>query len=204
MTRAKTEAKTEKAVNRQQTVLIFSEKILLEKYFYEVFGLKLNLSEMKFPKHKRFHALMVVPSYFNEGEIIYRFFKKWRVNVSVCLDSIDKNIDLDKEQKRPEGMYVFAHRGGNISDVVHQNKLHNRERENFLFMNLKEFLLFTGFFKFKEGYFINQLGRAGGGTVTSSRWPDDSLVQVSWSDGLVIGMKRVSSGSSFGFREIAL
>ena len=186
----------------------------LEVYFFDVFGLDFNLSKMEIPKDKGFYAFMIVPPQLNEAQIISVFFKKWGVNIFTHFDLmklITQKIDRANEQKRPKGLYVFAHRGGINFDYKHQGKSYNTaKREGFLFMNLKEYLLVTGFFKFYNGYFINQgqdrrkKGQRDDGTYTSSL-SGGRLIQVSWLNGIVINNSDPKVCClDFGPREIVL
>jgi len=182
-------------------------KKYLQNYFKEVFKLKFNLSKLKFPQKDGFNAYMVVSpqSQLNEDQIMNGFVKKWGIKVYKHLTPVAQKINRDAEQPRPEGLYIFAHRGGDEPDAQHLGKSYNVAKgENILFANAKEYLLITGFHKYLKGYFMDKEGW----TRTSSLWSDVKSVHGYWGEGdgrLYLHCGRPdSSGSNNGPRELVL
>lgn len=156
---------------------VVAAKELLEKYFLEVLKLKLNLAKVAFPEHEAVKAYMANPPQLNEDQIMEKFADMWGIDVYKWLDPVAKKINRNIEQKRPKGLYVFGHRGGDEPDDVHRNKSYNDAvKEGFPFASAKEYLLMTGFHKFTKDYFMD----GDGWTRTSSLWSDGSLVNGDW------------------------
>lgn len=160
----------------------------LKNYYKDVFGSKITLAENMFPQNPNFLTYMAVHPDLNEDEImeaIQKFFNKAKdtVNLYKYLDPVAKNINRNKEQKiqkRPSGLYIFAHRGGDEPDTEHRDKSYNDAVAGGLtFANAKEYLLMTGFHKYIKGYFMDKKGW----TRTSSLWLDGDLVYGGWSEG---------------------
>jgi hypothetical protein len=145
----------------------------LEQYFYEVYGYTLDLSGIEFPEKECFSTWMAVPPELSEDKIMECITRHFMVARYLWKSPITANIDLAKEQRRPSGLYVLAHRGGDESDDVHRNKSYDcATAKGFPFANLKEYLLMTGFHRFEKGHFMDNKGW----THTSSLWSEGFLV----------------------------
>lgn len=118
---------------------------------------------------------------------------------------VASNINRKVEQKRPQGLYVFAHAGGDDPDAQHLGKSYDDAVEvNMTFMNPKEYLLATGFHRWLKKYFMDLKGA----TRTSSLWSDGGLVGGYWlpsNGGLgLYGGDRDDRDSGSGPRELFL
>ena len=148
-------------------------KVQLQRYFWVVFNLRVDLSKEVFSQKDDFSAFMVVPPELDEGIAIAAFVKKWGITIYQHLEPIAENINRNKEQSRPKGLYVFAHRGGDESDKQYLNRSYNTGiLTGRPFANALEYLLMTGFHKFTKGYFMDRKGW----TRFSSLWSDGNLV----------------------------
>jgi hypothetical protein len=173
------------------SIPIQSEKILtlipsLEKYYADVYGTTIDLSEMIFPEN--------CPAYMafdhragNEDEVmeaLKKFFHKEdnQVNLYKYRNPISGNINREEEKKvspRPAGLYVVGHSGEDEPDVIHRKKSYNMAvAEKLIFATGWEYLLLTGFHKYAKGYFMDKKGW----TRTSSLWVGGSLVRGCWND----------------------
>ncbi len=172
---------------------IMTAKAQLAIYFKVVFGLKLNFTKFRFPRQESFSSYMVVPSELNEDDIMEAFAKRWGSNKNLfrLKRPVTSTLDRTKEQKRPRGTYVFAHKGGGEPDEVFSGASYDNVAEMGInFANIKEYLLMTGFHKFKQDCFLggingwarNYEDRGGefmdqnGWTRTSSFYTDGSLI----------------------------
>ena len=173
-----------------QSKNIFAQIPLLEKYYQEVYGITLDLSEILFPENSDFPAIMVDVLSQDEDEImeaIQKFFNKSEtpVNLYKYKSPVAENIDRDSEKLQARqlqsGLVVFAHTGQDEPDDKHRNKSYNMAvAENLTFAKYREYLRMTGFHKFTKGYFMDK----NGWTRTSSLWSDGCLVNGLWHDGL--------------------
>ena len=150
---------------------------LLEQYFREVFGYTLDLSGIVFPEKGGFSSYMAVPTDLDEDQIFNRITTYFKVGQYAWKLLVASNINRSVEQKRPQGLYVFAHRGGDEPDAEHRNKSYDDATEaGMTFMNSKEYLLATGFHRWLNGHFMDVKGW----TRTSSLWSDGDLVRGYW------------------------
>jgi hypothetical protein len=157
---------------------------LLEKFFREIFELKLDLSGIKFPHKDGFDLYMAVPPELEVAQIMASIRERFNVRSfyeSEEFESIISKIDAAKEQKRPDGPYVFAYRADHNSDYVHRRKSYNQVlSENIMFANLKEYLLMSAFYKylgreygsFDFGVFLNTDSKA----IVSTVLKDGSVI----------------------------
>lgn len=152
---------------------------LLEKYFKDVYDHTLDLTEVQFPKKKGFTTWMVVPTRLDEDTIMARAAEYFEAESYLWRTPIAANINRELEQKRPQGIYVIAHRGGDEPDDVHRNKSYDDAMaQNLTFLNPKEYLLVSNFHRYTKGYFMDKKGW----TRTSSLWSDGNLVYGYWND----------------------
>lgn len=155
-------------------------KSLLERYFAEVYDLKVDLARYNIPKVEGMPAYMAVPPQLDEDTIMEALKKKYGISLGRYKNPAAKNIDRSLEQRRPQGLYVFAHRGDDRPDEMYRGKSYNDAiAEKMTFANAKEYLLMTGFHKFTKGYFMDKQGW----TRTSSIWSDGDLVDGGWDEG---------------------
>ena len=178
---------------------ITQAKQQLQQYFLEIFNLKINLSKTMFPQKDDFNTFMAVPPLvkLNEDKIMAAFVKKWGIDVYKYLIPVAKNINRDEEHKnqpRPKGLYVFAHRGGDEPDAEHLGESYDDAiSAGYSFTNAREYLLITGFHKFIMNKFMDKKGW----TRTSSLWSGGDLVYGGWND---VGSELKLSGGSRGGR----
>lgn len=157
---------------------------LLIEYYNKVYGIDISeIAEMEFPEHGSFQTFMAVSPQMDEDRIMLSLREYFKMNTYRYKEPIASNINRDEEakiQKRPSGLYVFAHGGGNEPDADHRNKSYDDAvAAKMTFANAKEYLLMTGFHKFTKGYFMDKKSW----TRTSSLWLDGFLVDGYWSDG---------------------
>lgn len=151
---------------------------LLEKYFQDVYDRTLDLTGVQFPEKEGFTTWMAVPTELDEDAIMARAAAYFKVKLYAWREPIEANINRELEQKRPQGLYILAHRGGDEPDDVHRNKSYNDIMANLTFLNPKEYLLVSGFHRYTKGYFMDKKGW----TRTSSLWSVGVLVFGRWDD----------------------
>lgn len=174
---------TQKAVSEVLRTLEMSETSLepharLECYFREVYGQYTNLWGLAFPQGCGMSAQMFVPEELDDEDwIARRIVKRFGVNFLAYKTRIADNINRQSEQKRPQDLYVFAHRGGDEPDNVHLGKSYeDAMAQGITFLNPKEYLLASGFHRYVKDHFMDRKG----GTCTSSLWSDGYLVYGSF------------------------
>jgi len=171
-----------------QSEHILTQIPLLEKYYQEVYRIKLDLSEITFPENPGFPAIMVDDLSQDEDQImdcIQKYFNKpdRPVNLYKYRNPVAQNINREAEKlqvRTPQsGLVVFAHTGQDEPDDKHRNKSYNMAvAENLVFAKYREYLRMTGFHKYTKGNFMD----CKGWTRTSSLWSDGYLVSGSWDD----------------------
>lgn len=154
---------------------------ILIRFFNEVLGLdKPEIAELTFPEHDVFKTFMIGGVSIDEDGIMEAYAKKWGINLYRWMEPAASKIDRKSEQKRPSGLYVFAHRGGDEPDQTHLGKSYDDAvAASMTFMNSKEYLLATGFHRFTKERFMDVKGW----TRTSSLWSDGRLVCGDWDSG---------------------
>lgn len=142
---------------------------LLRKYFTEIYGITINISKLEFYENERFSEHMVVPPSLSEEKILKALSERFKINVTLALEEVRSSSHTSiPEQKRPNGLYFFAHGGTDTPDIAHLGKSYlDASSLKFPFANVKEYLLMTGFHKFTRGHFMDEEGR----TLTSSLAP---------------------------------
>lgn len=147
---------------------------LIEQYFAEVLGYTLDLTGAVFPEKEGFATYMAVPADLDEDQIFSRIVTHFKVGQYAWQSPVADNIDRKIEQKRSQGLYVFAHVGGDEPDAKHLGKSYDDAMAvNMTFMNPKEYLLATGFHRWlNKDHFMDVKGY----TRTSSLWSDGGLV----------------------------
>lgn len=170
-----------------QSENILTQLPLLEKYYEEVYGIKLDLSEITFPEHPDFPAIMVDDLSQDEDQImdcIQKYFNKSDnpVNLYKYKNPVTTNINRESEKLQTRtlqsGLVVFAHKGGDEPDLL--NMSYNTAIEKKIqFAKYREYLRMTGFHKYTKGYFMDRKGW----TRTSSLWPGGYLVCGDWYGG---------------------
>src|SRR3990172_5150985 len=93
---------------------------LIEQYFHQVFGYSLDLAGVQFPEREGFATWMAVPLELDEDKIVECVVKHFKVKLYAWKSPIAANINRTLAQKRPAGLYVFAHRGGDEPDAIHR------------------------------------------------------------------------------------
>ena len=157
---------------------------LLIDYYSKVYGIDISeVAEMEFPEHATLQTFMAVsPKLGDEDQIMMSLREYFKINLYRYKEPVAKNVNRDEEakiQKRPSGLYVFAHSGQDEPDTNHRNKSYDDAvAAKMTFANAKEYLLMTGFHKFTKGYFMDKKGW----TRTASLWVDGYLVGGRWSD----------------------
>lgn len=156
---------------------------LLIEYYTKVYGIDISeIAEMEFPQHGTFQTFMAVSPKMDEDRIMLSLREYFKINLYRYKEPIATNINRNEEakiQKRPSGLYVFAHGGSDEPDADHRNKSYDDAvAAKMTFANAKEYLLMTGFHKFTKGYFMDKKSW----TRTSSLWLDGCLVGGSWCD----------------------
>ncbi len=150
---------------------------LIEQYFCEVLGYTLDLSGVVFPEKQGFATYMAVPQDLDEDQIFTHITTYFKVGQYAYQSPVASNINREVEQKRPQGLYVFAHAGGDEPDAKHLGKSYDDGMvENMTFMNPKEYLLATGFHRWLKDHFMDVKGW----TRTSSLWSVGRLVNGSF------------------------
>lgn len=149
-----------------------AEKI--EEFYLKVLNHKIDLSGIVFPEKDGMPCYMADdPTGLTDDEIFSRgvaYFKKLGYSYK---SPIASNINLDAEQKRPKGPYVFASRGGDEPDAVHLNKSYDiATKAKMIFANRREYMLMSFSHHYTHGHFMDRKG----GTRTSSLWSDGHLV----------------------------
>lgn len=152
---------------------------LIEKYFAEVLGYTIDLSGVAFPEKQGFATYMAVPTDLDEDQIFSRITAYFKVGQYAYQSPVADNINRNVEQKRPQGLYVFSHLGGDEPDAQHLGKSYDDAMgQDMLFLNPKEYLLVTGFHRWiNKDHFMDVKGW----TRTSSLWSDGFLVCGYWS-----------------------
>lgn len=155
-----------------------SQAELIEKYFTEVLGYTIDLSGVVFPEKQGFATYMAAPTDLNEDQIFNRITAYFKVGQYAYKLPVADNINRKVEQKRPQGLYVFAHCGGDEPDAEHLGKSYNDAMgQDLLFLNPKEYLLATGFHRWiNKDHFMDVKGW----TRTSSLWSVGHLVYGYW------------------------
>lgn len=177
---------------------------LIEQYFHQVYGHTLDLAGIQFPEKEGFPAWMAVPPELDEDKIWECGTKHFKVKPYTWKAPIASNINRALAQKRPSGLYVFAHRGGDEPDAMHRKSYDQGMTEGLTFANSKEYLLMTGFHRFAKNYFMDRIGW----TRTSSLWADGCLVYGGWLEAggrlYLSGGDRASAHPGRGLRELFL
>jgi uncharacterized protein YktA (UPF0223 family) len=138
---------------------------------------KSEIAELAYPQHETFKTFMVGGVAMDEDQIMEAYAKKWGINLYRYMKPAASKIDRKSEQKRPNGLYVFAHCGGDEPDQAHLGKSYDDAMAaNMIFMNSREYLLATGFHRFTRECFMDVKGW----TRTSSLWSDGRLVNGYW------------------------
>lgn len=179
---------------------------LIEQYFAEVLNYTLDLNGVVFPEKEGFATYMVVPSDLDEDQIFSRITTYFKVGQYAYQSPAASNINREVEQKRPQGLYVFAHCGGDEPDAKHLGKSYDDAMgQSMQFLNPKEYLLATGFHRFmNKDHFMDVKGY----TRTSSLWSGGGLVGGGFvpGDG-ELGLRYGNRGnrrSGYGPRELFL
>ena len=178
---------------------------LIEQYFREVLGYTLDLTGVVFPEKVGFPVYMANPQDLDEDQIFSRITTYFKVGQYAYQSPVASNINRNVEQKRPQGLYVFAHVGGDEPDAKHLGKSYDDAMAvNMTFMNPKEYLLATGFHHWLKDHFMDVKGW----TRTSSLWSGGRLVDGCFSpsnDGLCLSFgDRGSRDPVNGPRELVL
>jgi hypothetical protein len=151
---------------------------LIEQYFAEVLGYAIDLTGVVFPEKKGFVTYMAVPTNLDEDQIFSCITTYFEVGQYSWQSPVADTINRKIEQKRPQGIYVFAHVGRDEPDAKHLGKSYDDAMAgNMIFMNPKEYLLATGFHRWvNKNHFMDM----NGWTRTSSLWSDGRLVCGYW------------------------
>ncbi len=149
----------------------------IERFYAEVLGMKIDLAGVAFPEKPGFPSYMVVMPGLNEDAVMQKITKRFGVKAYAWTSPIAENIDRKVEQSRSQGLYVFAHVGGDEPDAQHLGKSYDDAMEaEMIFANPIEYLLITGFHMWKHGKWMDSKGW----TRTSSLWSVGHLVGGRW------------------------
>lgn len=145
----------------------------IEKFYFEVLGISVDLTNVRFPEKAGFLVYMAVAPGLNEDAVMGSITKHFKVGAWIWKSPIAANIDRASQQKRSEGLYVFSHVGGDEPDAQHLGKSYDDAVEaKMVFVNPLEYLLMTGFHMWKHGHWLDSKSW----TRTSSLWSDGHLV----------------------------
>ena len=94
---------------------------LLMDYYTKVYGIDISeIAEMEFPEHATLQTFMAVSPKLDEDQIMLSLSEYFKINLHRYKEPIATNINRDEEtkiQKRPSGLYVFAHGGSDEPDA---------------------------------------------------------------------------------------
>jgi hypothetical protein len=145
----------------------------IRDFYKEVLGLSINLAGVRFPEKEGFPNCMVRCEGFDEDFVVNKLCKHFSVNKYFLQAPAAKYLNRNLEQKRPNGLYVFAYVGGDEPDVKHLGKSYeDAMAEQMIFANPLEYLLMTGFHQWEKQKWMD----ISGSTLTSSLWLDGGLV----------------------------
>lgn len=149
----------------------------LEQYFKEVLKYSVNLTGVPFPEKEGMPAYMVGGLPITTAEIMGRITSHFNVGKYSWKTLEEGAMIRDVSQKRPQGMYVFAHTGSDEPDTQHRNKSFNDfTTEKLQCMDSSEYLLSSGFHMWKHEKWMDMVGW----TRTSSLWSGGLLVHGGW------------------------
>lgn len=139
----------------------------IEKYIYEVYDGRIDLTGKLFPEKKGFPVWMARPDGLDQDFALAQIIKHFSVRKYTYLSPVAQHINQKAEQKRPDGTYVFAHVGGDEPDAKHLGKSHDDSVDKkMIFANSLEYLLMTGFHMWKNEKWMD----VNGWTHLSSLW----------------------------------
>lgn len=145
----------------------------LEKYFKEVLGYPIDLTGLPFPKKEGMPVYMVGGLPMTTAVIMERIISHFKVGQYVWKTLEEGAMIRDVNQKRPQGIYVFAHTGSEEPDAKHRNKsFDDFTSEKLQCMDPSEYLLSTGFHMWKHSKWMDVKGW----TRQSSLWSDGYAV----------------------------
>ncbi len=149
----------------------------IERFYAEVLGRKIDLTGVTFPEKEGFPVYMAVVPGLDEDMVLGSITEYFKVGKWTWLSPVAENIDRKTEQKRPEGIYAFAHVGGDEPDAKHLGKSYDDAMgAKMIFANPLEYPLMTGFHMWKHRKWMDSKGF----TRTSSLWCDGGLVGGCW------------------------
>lgn len=141
----------------------------LQRYLDEVFDLEYDLSGFKFPEKDGFPAYMVGGLPISVAEILDDLAVYFKVKKDTTWDLEGQGqMKRIKSQKRPKGIYVFAHTGSDEPDAQLRNiSFDGADTGNRQLMDFPEYLLSTGFHMWKHKTWMDSNTTT---TATSSLW----------------------------------
>lgn len=152
----------------------------LEQYFKEVLNYKIDLTGIPFPEKEGMPVYMVGGLPLNPSVIMERITSHFKVSPYSWKTLEEGAMIRDASQKRPQGMYVFAHTGSDEPDTKHRNKsFDDFTTEGLQCMDPSEYLLSTGYHMWKHKKWMD----VNGWTRTPSLWADGGLVIGRWRPG---------------------
>ncbi len=150
----------------------------IEKYFAEVYDLTVDLTSVQFPERLGMPCYMAVPTEMDEDQTLSRLSAYFNVGSYAWKTPVSKSVDRSTEQKRPVGLYVFAHVSGDEPDTKHLGKSHDDAvKEGLTFLSAREYLLVTGFHRWKHQKWMDD---EKGWTMVSSLWSVGYLMYGYW------------------------
>ena len=139
----------------------------LERYFKEVLDHSVDLTGLPFPEKEGMPAYMVGGLPMTTAVIMERIISHFKVGQYVWKTLEEGAMIRDLSQKRPQGMYVFAHTGSDEPDTKHRKKsFDDFTSEKLQCMDPSEYFLSTGFHMWKHSRWMDVKGW----TRLSSLW----------------------------------
>ena len=139
----------------------------LEQFFKEVFDYHVDLTGVPFPEKEGMPAYMVGGLPLTTAVIMERTTLHFKVNPYLWKTLEEGSMIRDMSQKRPQGVYVFAHTGDDEPDAKHRNKsFDDFTSEKLQCMDPSEYLLSTAFHMWKHKKWMDVKGW----TRLSSLW----------------------------------
>ena len=145
---------------------------VLRGFFHKVFGLALDLSQVRFPDMPEGYVSMINPPELScekalEGLVRFAKDKYPKVIAGTWMPLHKENLMPVPFQERPAEQYVFSYLNTSAPDILNWSQ-DEAVSHKLAFMSAKEYILATGFHFFRTGSFWDLDGRTT--TILSERW----------------------------------